>query len=346
MKIKAAVLFELNKPLEIIEIESENLKEGQVLVKNLFSGVCRSQLMEVKGGRGDDKWLPHLLGHEGAGVVIGIGKGVTKVKVGSEVILSWIKGEGLDAEPAKYYYGTQKLNSGKVTTFSNYTIVSENRVYLKPRTLSFDAAVLYGCAIPTGAGMVLNELKPEENKSVIVVGLGGIGISAIMALKSSKVNKIIAIDQDRKKLEFVERLGIKLTFLSDEDNLKERISSITNGGADYCIESGGTVKSIELAFSFIKKNGGKLLFASHPPSGEKIRIDPFDLISGKHIFGSWGGSSKPDDDVIKIHNLFEESKIEVEDLISKRYLLEDINNALYDLEMGEVFRPLIEMEHI
>ena len=180
--IKAAVLYETGKPLVVqSDIEIPKLNHGQVLVKLLFSGVCRSQVMEVRGGRGDDPWLPHLLGHEGSGIVVDVGEGVTKVKKDDEVILGWLKGEGLDAPGAKYKYGNQVINSGRVTTFCNYSVVSESRLVKKPADLPFDTAVLFGCALPTGAGMVLNELKPSKEQTAVVLGLGGIGLSALMA---------------------------------------------------------------------------------------------------------------------------------------------------------------------
>jgi len=154
---KAAILVDINAPLEIKDITLPDLLKGQVLVKILFSGVCRSQVMEVRGGRGEDPWLPHLLGHEGSGIVISIGDSVTKVKPGDEVILGWVKGEGLDALGAQYNDGDQVINSGRVTTFCSYSVVSESRVVKKPKELPFDEAVLFGCALPTGAGMALND---------------------------------------------------------------------------------------------------------------------------------------------------------------------------------------------
>ncbi|HVK99979.1 MAG TPA: alcohol dehydrogenase catalytic domain-containing protein, partial [Dongiaceae bacterium] len=157
MQITAAVLERLGTPLRVRTLQSSTLLPGQVLVKVLFSGVCRSQLMETSGGRGDDRWLPHLLGHEGSGVVEAIGPGVSKVKPGDAVILTWIKGDGMDAPGALYWDGDTQINSGPVTTFSNYTVVAENRLVLKPTDLDFDTAVLFGCALPTGAGMALNE---------------------------------------------------------------------------------------------------------------------------------------------------------------------------------------------
>ena len=342
---EAAVLEELGVPLKIKMLSLPELNYGQVLVQVMFSGVCRSQLMEVRGGRGNDPWLPHLLGHEGSGKVISVGGGVTKVKAGDAVILSWVKGDGLEAPGAKYKFGDEVINSGRVTTFCNYTVVSENRLIVKPETLPFDIAILYGCALPTGAGMVLNELNPSPVLSVIVLGFGGIGLSALIALKALCVNKIIAVDISEEKLILAKQLGATHILNSMNEDFRQIVLGLTNGGADICVESGGEVATIELGFSLIRKGGGKLLFASHPPEGEMIRLAPHELISGKQIAGSWGGATSPDCDIPKMHALFDSANVPLGALLTKRYSLEQINEALDDLEAGRVFRPLIAMQH-
>lgn len=342
---KAAVLVNVNNALEILEIICPECDYGQVLVKILYSGVCRSQLMEVKGGRGQDSYLPHLLGHEGSGVVMEIGEGVTKVKPGDSVILSWLKGAGIDASGAKYICDNRIINSGRVSTFSNYSIVSESRLIKKPEGLAFDSAILFGCALPTGAGMVLNELKPKPDHAVIVIGLGGIGLSSLMALKATGVKTIIAVDIYSEKLELARELGATHTFDSNDPEFLQSVFKLLPNGADICVESGGQIKTIELGFSLIKKGGGKLLFASHPPEGQMIRLAPHDLISGKQIAGSWGGGTSPDYDIPKMFELFSSANISFSALLTKQYALEDINNALDDLENGRVFRPLIKMDH-
>jgi len=341
----AAVLENLGGPLVIKNITVPGLLEGQVLVKVLFSGVCRSQVMEVRGGRGADPWLPHLLGHEGSGIVLEVGPGVTKVKPDDSVILGWVKGDGLDAAGAKYQCGSQTINSGRVTTFCNFSVVSESRLVIKPPSLPFDTAVLFGCALPTGAGMVLNELKPAADQSVVVLGLGGIGLSALMALKSLGIMTIIAVDISDEKLELATHLGASHVFNSSNSTCRQAIQDLTHGGADICVESGGQVATIELGFSLIRKNGGKLLFASHPPDGDMIRLAPHDLISGKQIAGSWGGATQPDRDIPRMHTLFDKAQIPLGSLLTKRYALEQINEALDDLEAGRVFRPLVVMQH-
>ena len=343
--IRAAILNELGAPLLVEDIVLPDLLFGQVLVKVLFSGACRSQLMEVRGGRGSDPWLPHLLGHEGSGIVASVGDGVTKVKPGDEVILGWLKGEGIDAPGAKYICGDRVINSGRVTTFSNYTIASESRLVKKPAGLPFDTAVLFGCALPTGAGMVLNELKPSREDSVVVLGLGGIGLSALMAAKALGIRKIIAVDVSEDKLQLAKRLGATHTLNSMSEGFRQAALELTNGGADICIESGGQVSTIELGFSLIRRGGGRMLFASHPPEGEMIHLAPHELISGKQIAGSWGGATLPDRDIPRIFDLFKSVDIPFDSLITKHYPLDRINDALDDLEAGRVFRPLIVMEH-
>ena len=344
-KIKAAVLTELNKPLEILYLDIPKLLPGQVLVKILFSGVCRSQLMEMQGGRGLDPWIPHLLGHEGSGIVVDTGPGVTKVTEGDEVILGWLKSDGIDAPGAKYNSNIGVINAGPITTFSNYAVVSENRLVKKPIGLTFDVAALYGCALPTGAGMVLNELNPSPSNTVAVLGLGGIGLSALMALKALGVKKVIAIDVSSEKLELSKRLGADHIINSNNENCALAVQKIMPSGVDICIESAGTVSTIELGFQLIRSKGGRLIFASHPPEGEKIALSPHELISGKSISGSWGGGSRPDVDIPKMFQLFSSANTPLQSMLTKRYPLHNINDALSDLSSGQVFRPLIVMDH-
>lgn len=343
--LTAAILEAPCKPLVIKEIKIPPLLHGQVLVKVFYSGVCRSQLMEIRGNRGVDPWLPHMLGHEGSGVVVGVGDGVSKVCIGDEVILGWLKGEGHDAPGAKFECEGKIINSGRVTTFSNYTIVSENRVVKKPLDLALDAAVLFGCALPTGAGMVLNELLPTQGECGAVLGLGGIGLSALMALSVSQCQNIVAIDPSDDKLHYARQLGATHIINPSQCNVEKEIKHIFPDGLDFCIESAGSVSTIELGFALIRKHGGRLLFASHPPDGEVIRLAPHDLISGKRIQGSWGGAIKPDRDVPRLYSIINENNISLSPLLTKRYSLYEINNALDDLDAGLVFRPLIEMNH-
>ncbi|HBK42818.1 MULTISPECIES: zinc-binding dehydrogenase [unclassified Polynucleobacter] len=339
----AAVLFETNRPLQILSnLRLPDLKSGQVLVKLFYSGVCHSQIMETRGRRGEDAWLPHLLGHEGSGQVIAIGDDVTKVKCGQDVILTWIKCNGIDAGGAQYTHGPScVINAGAVTTFNQYAVVSENRLVPSPEGLPLDIAALYGCAIPTGAGIIINELKPENKKDFVFVGIGGIGLSALMTSCIYSPNLIIAVDISQEKLNLAKALGATHTVNASLVDPNEAIKGIAPNGVDYGIDASGTTKGIELAFNSIKRNGGICTFASHPRHGDMITLDPYELICGKQLRGSWGGSVEPDRDIPLFSKLFKENNIPIEKLISRRYSLNEINQALDDLESGAATRPLI-----
>lgn len=344
--IKSAVLTHVGKPLKIVrDIVYENLGEGQLLIKIKYAGLCHSQLMEAKGYRGKDKYLPHMLGHEGVGTVVAIGPGVTKFVNGDDVVLGWLVGDGLEGGPKKYSsesIGT--INAGAVTAFSNFAVISENRLYKKPATTPDHLAVLYGCALPTGVGLVVNEMKPAAGATIAVLGLGGIGLSALMACLEYGPKKLIAIDVEENKLELAHKLGAHITINSLKENIAEKILSLTGGkGVDYCVEAAGHVSTIELGFSLIKRNGGELIFASHPKAGDVIKIDPFELISGKSIRGSWGGASKPDRDIEIMGHMYERGVLKLEELISHTYALDDINVALNDLDQRKIVRALIEI---
>lgn len=343
--MRGAVLTELNQPLEVWDgIEIPEPARGQVQVKLAFSGVCHSQLMEARGSRGNDPYVPHLLGHEGTGVVQKIGDGVTKVRVGDRVVMTWIKGRGLEAGGVKYTHQGRTVNAGGVTTFNDHALVSENRLVALPEGVSMDVGVLFGCALLTGAGIVLNTLKPEAGSTIAVFGLGGVGLSALMAASFSKPKLLIAIDVEDDKLELSRHFGATHTVNATKQSAADMIRELTGGtGVDFSMEAAGLARTIETAFSSVRKNGGLCVFASHPKSGEKIQIDPYELICGKRIEGTWGGACDPDRDIPLLARLIREHGAPIEKLVNKRYSLNQINEALDDLENRRVARPLIEI---
>lgn len=345
--MKAAVLYETGKPIVVEDgIEIPPLQTGQVLVKVAYSGICRSQLMEVKGKRGKDAYLPHLLGHEASGWVVETGTDVKKVIPGDKVVLTWIKGDGADCQGAKYKIGSTTLNSGGVTTFSNYTVVSENRCVILAEGIPMELAALLGCAIPTGAGIVFNTLRPKKDASIAIFGAGGIGLSAILGAKIHDCSRIIAVDIEDKKLALAKEFGATDVINCKTEDAVKKIHQITNGkGTDFSIEAAGKSKVIESAFQSVKFNGGKCVIAGHPDSQEQIQLDPFDLIRGRKIEGSWGGESKPDKDIPQYVNYYKEGKLPLESMISKIYPLEEINQAMAELEKGSAHRILIRMDH-
>lgn len=338
-----AVLTEVNQPLQLMPLTHSALSIGQVLVKIKYAAVCHSQLMEARGKRGEDKYIPHLMGHEGVGEVIKTHESVSKVSKGDKVVLGWIKGKGLDSGGTQYHSAQGLVNGGPVTTFSTYSVVSENRLVPVPQNFDEKLAVLLGCALPTGAGIVLNQVQPEKQSTVLVYGLGGIGLSALLALKHFDVKNIVAVDIENHKLELAKELGATHCFSASKQGLAE-IQECFPGGVDYAIESAGRTDTIETAFSLVKNAGGKCYFASHPEHGKKIQLDPFDFICGKQLIGSWGGASNPDQDLPIIADIINKYQLPVRKLLSKEYNLPQINEALDDLEKRKIVRALIRVE--
>ena len=344
MNFTAAVLTKNNSPLKIInKLKFTKLRKGQVLVRILHSAICRSQIMEIEGKRGKDKYLPHLLGHEGAGIVHKVGAGVKKVTRGDKIFLSWIKGKGLDSGGTKIKNQKKTINAGPITTFSNFSVISENRCFKIPKGFLLKKSVIFGCAVPTGAGIILNEIKPKKKDRICIIGLGGVGLSALIACKMLKLKNIIVVDIDNKKIKIAKKVGFKKAILLK--NNKNAITKILNFNKgryfDYTIESSGKSKSIEFAFSLTKKFGGKCFFASHPNEKSKISIKPFDLISGKKIFGSWGGGSDPQKIAKIMSKFFLKNKKILNLYFTKEYSLKNINKAIKDFKKKSVLKPLI-----
>ncbi len=343
--ISAAILYKTGKNLKIVDdLIIPELRKGQVLVKMIYAGLCQSQLMEIKGLRNQSHYLPHLLGHEGSGKVIQIGKGVKKVKKGDQVILSWIKSQGLDSGGTQFKRKSGELiNAGPITTFSNYTVVSENRIIHTPKNMSPKISVLYGCALPTGSGIILNEIKLTKNSRIAIIGLGGVGLSALVMSSVFDPKNLIGIDIEDDKLLLARELGASEIINPVRENVEDKINEITkNKGLDYVVDAAGLTSSIELGFKIIKKFGGELVFASHPPEGEQISINPHDLISGKKIKGTWGGNCNMDKDVRRIDKLFRKKRVSLNSFVKKVYNLKEINKAIADLNSRKVVRAIIK----
>ena len=339
--MKAAILYS-KKKIKIQNLSVPPLERGQVLVKIFLSGICRSQLMEYFGLRGKDKWLPHLFGHEAIGEVISVGPAVKKVKKRDRVILTWIKAKGLESNKISFIKNKKFINAGKVTTFSDYTVVSENRTVKISKKIPLKFGTLLGCAFLTGGGLVINKfMKLNRNKIIGVFGLGGVGISALSMLLSLGFKKIVVIDKDKKKLDLAKRLGCNLLLNSSKKNYREELINKYGQSLDYCIEAGGSVKTIEAAFNLIKNNGC-LFFSSHPKYGATIKLNPHHLISGKKIYGCWGGFSTPDKDIKIIINKINKKYIKILERNIKLYPIENLNKAFHDLNNGKVLRAMIK----
>ncbi|MFA5087876.1 MAG: zinc-binding dehydrogenase [Candidatus Omnitrophota bacterium] len=342
MKTKAAVLYELHKPLIIKDVEIPKLRRGQVLAKILRTGICRAQYNEMIGLKGPDPFLPHLLGHEASAIVVKTGAGVKKVKAGDYVALSWIKGSGIEAGGAQYRCGDEIINAGGVTTFSEYSVVSENRVTRISRKLSADVAAIIGCAVVTGAGIVNNTLHLSQGSSIAVFGAGGIGLSVILAAKYRGCSDIIAVDVKEDKLDFAKTLGATHTINIQTTDVLKSIREICKGGVDYAVDASGAKAAMETAFDAIRV-GGTLVIAGNLSKDEKISIHPFELIKGKKILGTWGGETVTQRDIPAYVRAYLKGDFPIHKLITHQYRLEQINEAFEVLKRGEAGRIIIKV---
>ncbi len=338
MKFKAAILTELKQPLVIEEIETAPLRFGQVLVKVLCSGICGAQINEIEGAKGPDKFLPHLLGHEATAIVQEIGEGVTTVKPGDRVVCHWRKGAGLQGPAAGYTSKAfPKINSGWVTTFSEYSIVSENRVTKVPSDFDPESGALLGCAVTTAMGVVNNNAKLGIGESVAVFGTGGVGLNIIQFAAKVAAYPIIGIDLHDHKLELARKLGATHTFNSAKCDVKEEIRKIVGSqGVDVAIENTGVADVIETAYEVTAPQGRVILVGVPPKAARHPSFYTLPLHFKKVLTGSEGGDCRPETDIPKLVRLCQTGRLDLRDLVCKRYRLEGINEAIDDLKNGRV----------
>lgn len=343
MKTEAAILTELGKPLTLAVLSIPALKPGQALVEIAFSGVCHTQLLEARGHRGKDPYLPHCIGHEGSGTVIETGPGVSRVKAGDSVILSWLKGSGANVAGTVYDWGSQPVNAGAVTTFQRHAVVSENRLTPLPPDFPRDLAALIGCAVPTGFGVVFNAAEARPGQSIGIFGTGGVGLCAIAAASVAGCFPIVAIDVVDSKLGTAKRLGATHTINPTSADLVIELKKLVPGGLDIAIDFTGRTQVMSQALDVVRMQGGTAIVVGNAHHGEKLSFDPFQLNLGKRLLGTWGGDSQPDRDYPTYCRLLAAGRVDLSPLMGSRYSLEQTNAALDDLEASRAIRPLIDM---
>ena len=340
MKIRnslAAILIEQNKPSEIEYVEfPTELEIGQVLVKLHYSGICGSQLGEISGVKGPDKYLPHLMGHEGCATVLEIGPGVKTIAKDDLVVLHWKKGEGIQSDPPKYKLKGQSINAGWITTFNEYAIISENRCTKIPQHTNKKIASLFGCAITTGFGVIENNANLQIGESIVIFGSGGIGLNMIQAAALRNSYPIIAVDLNYEKLNLAKNIGATHTVNTSSQDPKKIITEILGGNnLDVFVDNTGNSSIIEMGYQ-ITNIKGRVVLVGVPKIGHNINLFSLPLHFGKTILGSHGGEIKPERDILRYLNLIEQRKIDLEILISKICKLEDINIAITDLSEGKI----------
>tara|TARA_B100000886_G_C20424494_1_gene493229 strand:- start:1172 stop:2227 length:1056 start_codon:yes stop_codon:yes gene_type:complete len=343
---KAAILVEQNKPLIVDYVKlPKALSVGQILVEIEVSGICGSQIGEITGAKGPDKYLPHLMGHEGCGIVLEVGPGVSTVKKGDKVVLHWRKGAGIQSKNAVYQWRDKTLNAGWVTTFNTHAVISENRCTKISNDFDSDLASLFGCAITTGFGVVDNNAKIKLGESVVVFGAGGIGLNIIQACKLNSAYPIIAVDLFENRLDLASKLGATHIINSKNQDPYFYINKIIGEKKlDVFIDNTGISSIIESGYNLLNEFG-RLVLVGVPRKGKNINIFTLPLHFGKQIIGSHGGESNPDCDIPRYSKLFKNNLVDFKLLVSKRISLDNINQAISEMREGETSgRILIEMK--
>lgn len=346
MKIKAAILEELNKPLVIDEITCPDaLSFGQVLVKVHYSGICGAQINEIEGAKGSDRFLPHLLGHEGSATVLDVGAGVKTVKKDDRVVMHWRPSDGLQCDPPVYTRGGARVNAGWVTTFNDHAVVSENRLTVIPESFDLKQAPLFGCAVTTAMGVVNNDAKLKVGESVVIFGVGGVGLNLAQSCRMVSANPIIGIDISESKREMGLRMGLT-HFLNPEttDEIPAAVREIVGAaGADVVIDTTGKARVIETAYDLTHADGRTILVGV-PTKGDNVTIYTLPLHFKKVLTGSHGGSSDPHLEIPRYIRLCETGMMSLDGLITNEFGLDDINEAIDLVRSGQAGRVLVNME--
>ena len=340
LQFNAAILYSLNSRLELKKIEPKScLKENQFLIKLKYTGICGSQLGEISGVKGKDKYLPHLLGHEGTGIVVAKKSKSRKINIGDKVVLHWKPSNGKDSQNPQYIYKNKDINAGKVTTFNEYAIVPENRITKLKKKTNMSHACLLGCSLTTAYGVLKNNAKVKKNKNILIWGSGAVGQALIILSKLFFVNKIIAIDINSDKLIKSKKLGADILLNYNDKNFQNKISSLTED-IDYIIETTGNTKIIEKCYNILSKKG-KLILVGVPHYKKKISIHTLPLHFGKVITGSHGGNIKPQKDIPYLEKLINSNKIKVSDLITNVFEFNKINTALNQMKKNRIIGKAI-----
>lgn len=359
--MKAAVLYDVNTPLQIEHFDLPNLEDDQVRVRLAASGVCHSDWHVIKG-----EWpfvpLPNILGHEGAGVVEAVGSDVHNVKEGDHVVLSWKRNCGLCEmcqegypnlcdEPADSRGNpTQpdrvepmnRLNG--LGTFATETIVPQDVVIPIDKEIPLPQAALVGCGVMTGVGAALNTAKVQPGKSVAVFGCGGVGLNVIQGAAIAGAEPIIAVDLAANKLELGKQFGATHIVNASQTDPVEAIRELTGGqGVHYAFEAIGLVPDPFKQSILCTRKRGITVYVGHAPENTPVDFDARILMPEKMVIGSMYGTCRPRVDFPRLLNLYRAGKLKLDELVTRTYRLEDVNNAFEALRKGEVARSVLDL---
>lgn len=374
MKMKAAVLrqtgaprpYATSRPIQIEEVELDPPKEGELLVKIAGGGLCHSDLSVINGDR--SRPVPLVLGHEGSGEVVEVGPGVRDMKPGDPVIFQFsascgrcvnclggrtqlcethasarakghLMGGGSRLRDAD---GKEIAHQSGVSCFAEYTVVDRGSAVKVDKDLPLADAAIFGCAVMTGVGAVMNTARIRVGDTVAVVGLGGVGLNGLLGAKVAGAEKIIAVDISDDKLGLARQLGATHTVNARDPDHIEQIMDITGGGVDYAFEFSGTVAGTETCYKALRA-GGEVLIAGLAPNGSQFTFNPADIVnSEKAIRGSYMGSCVPVRDIPRFIELYRQGRLPVDKLINRSIGFDEINEGFDRLTDGLVIRQILE----
>ena len=341
MKTKAAILVEQKKDLVVDEIEIPKLEHGKVLVEIKATRICGSQLGEIDGVKGPDHYLPHLLGHEAGGIVREVGPMVGRVKEGDHVVCHWRPAPGMSGSCPTYDWNGTRVNAGHITTFSQHSIISESRLTPIEPKYGHEVSALMADTITTGFGVISNDAKVRIGQSVCIIGVGGIGLGAVLGAKLAGANPIIAVDLFDQKLEQARKCGATHSINSSETSLKNALCDIIGKPeVEVMIEGTGNSKVIEEAYKNTSKDGTCVLFGVMR-FDQKVSLNTLPLHFGRTLTGSEGGQSKPHLDIPKYLKMMDDGLFDLDNFVSHRCKLEEINQAIARMRSGESIHSLI-----
>ena len=373
MKTRAAVAFAAGKPLEIVEVDLEGPKAGEVLIEIKATGLCHTDDFTLSGAD-PEGIFPSILGHEGAGVVVDVGPGVTSVKKGDHVTplytpecresyscrsgktnlctsIRATQGQGLmpDGTTRFSFEGKPLYHYMGCSTFSNYTVLPEIAVAKIDAAAAFDKVCYVGCGVTTGIGAVINTAKVEIGSTAVVFGLGGIGLNVIQGLRLAGADMIIGVDLNNAKKEWGERFGMT-HFVNPTEIGEDIVPYIVNmtkrrgdliGGADYTFDCTGNTKVMRQALECAHRGWGKSVVIGVAGAGQEISTRPFQLVTGRTWMGTAFGGAKGRTDVPKIVDWYLDGKIEIDPMITHTLRLEDINKGFEMMHSGESIRSVV-----
>lgn len=343
---RAAILERSREPLVIGVIKPvHSLKAGQVAVRVCYSGICGAQINEIEAAKGPDKFLPHLLGHEGLGEIIGVGPLVKSVAVGDRVVMHWMPGTGIQSDPAAYEWDGRRLNAGWVTTLSEYTIVSENRVTRFESSLDPRYAPLLGCAATTAAGVIGRDAGLRLGESVVVLGTGGVGLLVVEAARASGGHPIVGVDLVDERLNHAQLMGAAevLNATALGEGLEQAILDALGGIApDVVIETTGATAMIELGYRLVA-GGGRCVLVGVPRHDQPATIDTLPLHFDAVLTGSKGGATRPEVDIPRLARLAVVGLFRLQDLPLTILSLDQVNDGIDAVRQGLPGRVVIDM---